>query len=60
MGWEKGLEDARLQGYVQRTAKVANSRFLTRQKASDCIVGLEHWVAQRNAQQGPADALPAL
>jgi phage gp16-like protein len=53
MGW-KGLESKELQGFIQRTAKVTNSRFLTRDKATACITGLEQWVAERNAREGAA------
>lgn len=39
-GWS-GLEDARFQKFVERTAKVPSSRMLTRKMASDVIVGME-------------------
>ncbi|PIE09006.1 MAG: hypothetical protein CSA73_00785 [Rhodobacterales bacterium] len=47
MGWEKGLEDARLRTFVKRTAKVHSTRFITRAQASLVITGLEKWVRQR-------------
>lgn len=45
LGWN-GLEDERLQGFVRRTAKVANARFMSRSQASKIITGLEQWVRQ--------------
>jgi hypothetical protein len=45
MGWD-GLESPALQGFVKRTAKVSNSRFLTRVQASRVITGLEKWLEQ--------------
>lgn len=42
-GWFGGLEDSRLRGFVRRTAKVDNTRFLTRQQMSQVITGLERW-----------------
>lgn len=41
-GWD-GLEDERLVGFVQRTAKVEHPRFLTRAAMSAVISGLERW-----------------
>lgn len=46
MGWN-GLEDPALKAFVTRTAKVASTRFLTRQQASAVILGLEEWLRQR-------------
>ncbi len=51
MGWEKGLEDARLRSFVTRTAKVHSTRFITRNQASKVIMGLEEWVRQREANR---------
>ena len=51
MGWDEGLEDARLAGFVKRTAKVDLVRFLTRRQASQVIVGLERWLAKREADK---------
>jgi hypothetical protein len=48
-GWEKGLEDERLRAFVIRTAKVSSTKFLSRTQASKVIMGLEVWVAQRQA-----------
>jgi len=48
MGWEKGLEDARLRSFVVRTAEVHSTRFITRAQASKVIMGLEEWVRQRS------------
>lgn len=39
-GWS-GLEDARFQKFVERTAKVKSSRMITRKQASDVILGLQ-------------------
>jgi len=58
MGWEKGLEDARLRSFVTRTAKVHSTRFITRAQASKVILGLEEWVRQREAgSSGGRDAV---
>ncbi|MFS4437868.1 regulatory protein GemA [Paracoccaceae bacterium GXU_MW_L88] len=57
MGWEKGLEDPRLKAFVTRTAKVSSTRFLSRQKASQVILGLEQWVKAQAAKDGGADAV---
>lgn len=53
MGWN-GLEDQALQGFVRRTAKVSNARFMSRAQASKVILGLEHWLQQ----QGVDHAMP--
>ena len=45
-GWEKGLDDPRLAGFVRRTAKVDFTRFMTRRQASKIISGLEHWLGK--------------
>jgi hypothetical protein len=47
LGWQDGLEDARLQGFVERTAKISSARFLKRSDATKVINGLEVWLAQR-------------
>lgn len=52
MGW-RGLEDERLRGFVRRTAKVDNPRFISRAQATKVISGLEKWV-----KSGGGDALP--
>lgn len=58
MGWEKGLEDARLRSFVVRIAKVNSTRFMTRAQASKVIMGLEEWVRQRAANlEGGHDAM---
>lgn len=58
MGWEKGLEDARLRSFVVRTAKVHSTRFITRAQASKVIMGLEEWVRQRETNRtGGRDAM---
>lgn len=43
-GWS-GLDDAGLESFVQRTVKVAKTRFLTRSLISQVITGLERWNA---------------
>jgi hypothetical protein len=48
MGWGKGLEDQRLRSFVERTAKVQSTRFITRAQASKIITGLEQWVRQKD------------
>ncbi len=55
MGWDKGLEDARLQAFVKRTTKTSSTRFLNRTQASKLITGLEEWVRQRS--EGADDAM---
>lgn len=57
MGWDQGLEDKRLRSFVERTAKVNSTRFVTRQQASQVIMGLEQWVRQREADRGTSDAV---
>ncbi len=52
MGWKDGLEDARLQGFVQRTAKVTSARFITREQASAVITGLRKWLESKRAEGG--------
>lgn len=52
LGWEQGLEDARLRSFVERTAKISSSRFLNRSQATQVITGLEWWVRQREAVGG--------
>jgi hypothetical protein len=56
LGWDEGLEDARLRGFVRRTAKIDDARFLSRSQASAVISGLEAWTAQR----GTGDELPEM
>lgn len=51
MGWQ-GLEDPALKAFVKRTAKVECTRFLTREKASQVILGLEEWVRQKGGSNG--------
>lgn len=59
IGWEKGLEDDRLQRFVERTAKVSSSRFLSREGASKVILGLESWRQQRGrSAAGGGHAVP--
>lgn len=48
-GWD-GLESQELQDFVRRTAKVANSRFLTRDGMTKCLAGLEKWLAEDQAK----------
>lgn len=52
MGWEDGLEDARLLGFVRRTAGVDAMRFLSRAQASAVISGLRRWEHQRHRRKG--------
>lgn len=44
-----GLDDAQLQAFVARTAKVDSVDFLTKRAASGIISGLERWARQRGA-----------
>lgn len=46
-GWD-GLNDARLDAFVERTAGVKKTRWLTRTKISEVILGLERWLGGRN------------
>lgn len=58
-GWEKGLEDERLRSFVERTAKVSSSRFLSREGASKVILGLENWLKDgANGADGGGHAVP--
>ena len=62
MGWERGLEDPRLRGFVTRTAKVSDARFLSRAQATSVILGLEAWLRQRSCdregdQEGGSDEM---
>jgi phage gp16-like protein len=50
LGWEEGLDDARLLRFVQRTAKVDLVRWLDRAAASRVISGLIRWKRQRQAK----------
>jgi hypothetical protein len=50
IGWDRGLGDARLHAFAERTAKIANARFLTRSQASKVILGLEAWARQQNSK----------
>ncbi|MEM6727838.1 MAG: regulatory protein GemA [Pseudomonadota bacterium] len=59
LGWEKGLEDERLRGFVIRTAKVSSTRFLTRAGATQVITGLEQWAREQGiVWTGERDAVP--
>lgn len=44
-----GLDDAQLQAFIARTAKVDSVDFLTKRAASGIISGLERWAKQRGA-----------
>jgi hypothetical protein len=50
LGWERGLDDARLLRFVQRTAKVDSVRWLEKGAASAVIGGLMRWKRQRQAK----------
>jgi len=54
LGWEQGLDDARLLRFVQRTAKIDLVRWLDRAAASRVISGLMRWKRQRQAKGGQA------
>lgn len=58
MGWQDGLEDGRMQAFIQRTAKVTAARFITREQASAVITGLRKWLAQRAAGGGADHEMP--
>ena len=51
MGWSEGLEDARLVGFLRRTARVDGVRWLDRAAASRVISGLMNWKRQRQAKE---------
>ena len=55
IGWDRGLGDSRLHGFIERTGKVSNARFMTRTQASKVITGLEAWLEQRRET---GDAMP--
>ena len=46
-----GLDDPALRSFVQRTAQVADLKFMTRTQASKVILGLEEWGRQREARE---------
>lgn len=48
-GWTDGLDDRRLLGFVQHTAKVDHPRFMTRAQATAVISGLMRWQKGRAA-----------
>lgn len=48
MGWT-GLNDPALDSFVARTVKVERARWLTRDTIRQVIVGLERWVAGKEA-----------
>ncbi|MCE7729641.1 regulatory protein GemA [Vibrio campbellii] len=45
-GW-KGLQDERLDKFVERTTGIKKARWLTGSKISDVILGLERWISGR-------------
>jgi hypothetical protein len=51
LGWEQGLDDARLLRFVQRTAKIDSVRWLEKGAASAVISGLMRWKRQRRRGQ---------
>lgn len=57
MGWS-GLEDTRLQSFVQRTTRVSSARFITRDQATAVITGLRKWLAQKAGAEGDSHAMP--
>lgn len=57
MGWQDGLEDARLKAFVERTAKVTAARFITREQATAVITGLRNWLASKGRAEGGQDAM---
>jgi hypothetical protein len=44
MEWKGGLNAHELRTFVQRTAKVSGTRFLTKVSISQVITGLENWI----------------
>ncbi|MDR4518931.1 MAG: regulatory protein GemA [Nitrosomonas sp.] len=54
-GWTDGLDDSRLNAFVERTTKVENIKFLMRWQATDVISGLRRWLKQIQTKQGMED-----
>lgn len=54
LGWEQGLDDARLLRFVQRTAKIDSVRWLEKAAASSVISGLMRWKRQRRRAEARA------
>lgn len=48
MGWEGGLDDPALRGFVKRTARVEHPKFMTRRQATHVITGLGKWLEGRS------------
>ncbi len=51
LGWQDGLEDARLAAFIRRTAKVERPQWLTMEAATSVISGLQRWQRQRRAKE---------
>lgn len=52
-GWAGGIDDPGFAAFVDRVAKVANPRFLTRTGMRNVLLGLENWV-EHDARKGAA------
>lgn len=50
MGWTDGLEDARLIGFVQRTAGVQRIEWLSKRACTEVLSGLARWQRQQRAR----------
>lgn len=55
-GWG-GLESKDLQAFIGKTAKVTNSRFLTREGITKVITGLEKWIKEEQ-EKGHVHVMP--
>lgn len=51
MGWD-GLDDGALRAFVRRTCGADDVRFATRRDATEIILGLRRWLAQRQRHAG--------
>jgi len=50
-GWMDGLDDDRLNTFIERTTKVESIRFLMRWQATDVISGLRRWRKQIDGKE---------
>jgi hypothetical protein len=49
-GWEDGLNDGRLRGFIKRTAGVDDVTFASRKQATAIISGLRRWKKQEESK----------
>lgn len=51
LGWTDGLDDTRLNAFIERTTKIESIRFLMRWQATDVITGMRRWLKQKQQKQ---------